>query len=66
MRLNNLTDYRLSLSFYETVFNKNYRLTLWYIAGKRHGYRGAIHYAFFKVYHFWGMDILDEKEAEGF
>lgn len=65
-RLDRLTDHRLRIPYILTKFDNNHRLKLWYIAGKRHGYSDAIHYAFFKAYHFWGTDSLNEEEAKGF
>ena len=51
---------------YFTNFNKTKRLTMWYFAGKNKGYIGSIDYAFYKVYHLWGMDSLTEEDKKGF
>jgi len=64
IKVSNLQDRIGSLFF--TEFNKTKRTTLWYMAGKNKGYADAIDYAFFKVYHLWGIDGLTDAEKRGF
>lgn len=51
---------------YFTKFNKTKRTTLWYMACKNKKYCDSIEYAFYKVYGFWGIDSLTEKQTKGF